>query len=435
MNFLGDVWRHSFPRGLRYCKQCLILHSTLTSITKRYKHKRFIPRRELQDAVDSFVPMPGAPLLCLPIVRHVLLIRLINAVRSSVFGRPAWLFTLSVAKEHKKVKEWLEADLKRINNRKLEKFVDRDVFQREVLGTFHVAAMYHRAFRYGMCLCVVLIGIVLAELLFAEWLNIYLRYWRGMDDEKILAYFREVTERHTVSDVPAAYASKLPPPCALIQEGGTKRYSVEVCEFIAPDDSKRVVLIPTPCVGERSFFEAVGAIARKSDALILEGVPDADLNRVAPMILLPMREPTFGSFNLHHKYYDIVHGNKHEPPKLCASASESQVTKFVAQSLVPMTLRHILLPSLVSGSKAEAKNGWAHLKELLEDDDMLRKNPQRPDNTDGHYTICVPWTVGQIVNLEASLLKLGYRLRRHYALPWLTEDFMGENFLGRNAVK
>jgi hypothetical protein len=434
MNFLGDVWRHSFPKGLQYCKQCLILHSTLSSIAKRYKHKRYIPRSELQDAVDSFVPMPCGPILCIPVIRHVLFIRLINAVRTSVFGRPAWLFTLNVAREHKKVRQWLESDLKRISNRKLERFVDRETFQREVLGTFHVAAMYHRVFRGGVVMCLMLVACVLFELLFAEWLNLYLRYWCGLNDDDIRAYFREVTERHTVSEVPPAYASRLPPPCALIQEGSIRRYCVEVCEFISPDDMKRVVLIPTPCVGERSFFEAVGAIARKSDALLLEGVPDTHINRVAPMVLLPMREPTFSAFRLHHRFYDILHDNKQEPPKLCASAAPTGLLKFTAQSLVPTTLRHILLPSLVSGSKAEAKHAWAHLKELLEDEEMLHKSPQN-SGSDGHYTICVPWTVGQVVNLEASLLKLGYRLQRHYAIPWLHEDFMAEQFLSRGAVK
>lgn len=434
MSLFGDVWRHTFPRGLQYCKQCIVLHSTMTSIVKRYKHKRYIPRHELQDAVDSFIPMPGAPVLCLPIVRHVLLVRWINTVRVAVFSRPAWLFTLNVAKEHKKITEWLANDLKGIQNRKLEKFVDREKFQKEVLGNFHVAAMFHRVFRAGIVLCMFLTSLILLELLFAQWFYAYLRFWCGMDDSAMLEYFREVTERHAVSDVPPSYAGKLPSPCALIEEGGRGRYVMEVCEFISPDESKRVVFVPTPCVGERSFFEAVGAVARKCDAILLEGVPETYLHRVAPAFLLPMQVPTFAAFHLHHKYFDILHNNKQEPPKLCAAAATITMSQFVVQSVVPMTLRYVLQPALVSGSKSEAKTAWSYLKELLEDDEMLQKSPEGAAGGDDHYSICVPWSVGQIVNLEASLVKMGYRLHRHYPIPWLHEGYIGEHFLGRNVV-
>lgn len=432
-NMFGDIWRHSFPKGLQYCKQCLILHSTVSSIAKRYKHKRYIPRNELHDALDSFVAMPGAPVTRWPIVRHVLFVRWINSVRVTVFGRPAWLFTPNVAKEHHKIVEWLKNDMRRTTNKKLEKFVDREKFQKEVLGNFHVAAMYHRVFRLGIALCAVLVLLVVFELFFAQLLALYLRCWRGMDEDGVLEYFREITQRHAISDVPPAYANKLPPPCVLMEIDGERVYHVEVCELVSPDEGKRVIVVPCPCVGPRTFFEAVGSIARNSDAILLEGVPESHIYRVAPTLLLPMKTPTFEAFQLHHKYFDIIHNNKREPPKLCASLPEVTMLQYIVQSVVPLTLRYILMPTLVSGTKADARNAWAHLKELLEDEELLRRHPQSTEGA--HYTICVPWSVGQTVNLEASLVKMGYRLHRHYSVPWLAEDYIGNNFLGRSTVK
>jgi hypothetical protein len=287
-----------------------------------------------------------------------------------------------------------------------------------------------------------------------ELLSAYLKYVRRLDRAGMLQYWRDVAERHTVSEVPPAYAGKLPPPCALVPKKAkcrsttttttgvtpcragdgdgdepTMAYVVNVVELVSPDELHRVVCIPCPQVGPRRFYEEVGAMLRSAEVVMLEGVPASHVHRMPPVLLLPMKSVTFPSVGMHHRFFDILRNNPREPPKLFPSAVEIGWPQWIAQATVPIGLRMLLQPNLVSGTKAEAKLAWGRLREVLSDETLVTRHPNRPLE-DRHVTVALPWSTAQIVNLEASLLKLGYRISRQHQLTWMEQDAMGRSFLG-----
>eukprot|EP00331_Platyophrya_macrostoma_P003216 CAMPEP_0176415162 /NCGR_PEP_ID=MMETSP0127-20121128/5655_1 /TAXON_ID=938130 /ORGANISM="Platyophrya macrostoma, Strain WH" /LENGTH=471 /DNA_ID=CAMNT_0017795131 /DNA_START=61 /DNA_END=1476 /DNA_ORIENTATION=+ len=468
MSIFGEVWRHTFPKGLSYCRQSLILHSCLVAVVRRYKHKKYIPRTEIEDALAAFVHCPGSPVVQLPIVRHVLLLRLVNGIRVSLLGKPSWLFTRDVERHHRTISAWVEADAAAsaapsgatgktrssqpapsASRKAPPGMVDRERFQSEVLDAFPVAQMYHRVFRLGIVMLVVLSLIAVVETFFMELLHLYLRYWCQLDRAEVKEYWREVTERHAISDVPPSYAGRLPPPCVLVSKKQKQitdtmsstslettpslAYQVNVVELVSPDERHKVVCIPCPQVGPRAFYEAVGTLLRSSDVVMLEGVPLSHVDRMPPSLLLPMKQPTFSRVGMCHRYFDILHNNTREPPKLFPAALTIGWSQWIAQATVPLPLRMLLFPTLVTGTKAEAKVAWGRLREVMGEEALSSKHPEHDDSLPtssyvSHKTIALPWSTAQIVNLEASLLKMGFRVLRQFPLEWVDADAMGNCF-------
>lgn len=466
MSIITEVWRHSFPKNIRYCRQCQILHSCLYTISKKYKHKKYIPRSELQDLAATFMPMPGAPLTTLPIVRHILLVRFFNGIRVSILGKQSWLFTSQVAEEHAKLVRWLERDRKEsaARNVKLEKLVDREKFNKEVLDVFHVAEMYHRMFRAGAAWVVILLTIIALELYFPTWFYLYCRWWKWMSEEDMRSYLKQVTEAHTLCEVVPAYAGKLPSPCVLVDKaaaealcnngngdrgaisadgdnnGGDKdrkkAYCVNVAEFASPDGTLSIVFIPFPQIGTDAFFTRVGKILRACDVLLLEGVPMHFVSRLPPAMLLPAKVPCFPSFGVTNRYFDIIHNNTMEPPKLYPGATKISFVMKVSQALLPMSYRMVINPTIVSGTKGEAKIGWGRLREVIAEHeaaveelrDEASSGKAQGKRAEIHTRVAVPWSVCQIVNLESSLLRLGFVLKSTSPVVWMDEDTIADAF-------
>lgn len=479
MSTLWEVYRHSFPKRLRFDKASQVLYAQCYSVAKQYKHKKYIPRRELQDVLDGYTAMPGAPWLQLPIVRHVLLIRFVNGVRGFM-GRPSWLYNRSVEEEYSTIVAWLEkagsktaaatgaggvgvhgrgsgAVAKTVSSTassspsssassspfagrtaggrsgrtaaaqsKLDGMVERERFEKEVLLNFHVATIYQRMFRVGVVVAVFLCFLLYASLHTDNFVYLYLVYYLRHGRTEVLDYFREITSLHTVAEVPPAYAGILPPPCVRrVSATGDVSYAVNIVELVMADRNVTVFAIPCPQMGERVFFEQVGRVASACDAVVLEGVTFDRVDKLAPAVFLPLKADTFPALGVHHRFLDILRtATAEEPPMLYPAGAEVSWKAYAMQMFIPYELRCVYNPTELSATKGEARVGWGRLRQVLEE----VGEPLTGAADQERYVVCLPWTLNQMVNLEASLIKYGFTVRNVYALHWQREDHMGEHF-------
>ncbi|KAG5502967.1 hypothetical protein JKF63_04740 [Porcisia hertigi] len=445
MSTLLEIYRHSFPKRLRFDKASQVLYAQCYSIHKQYKNKKYIPQKVIRDVLNSYAPMPGAPWLQLPIVRHILFIRLINGIRG-LQGRKSWLYNRSVEEEHRKIVEWLGKAEKislthqgpantrastsarqgsAVAHATLGAMVERERFEREVLRDFHVASMYQRAMRIGFVLVVVLCCIVYASLHTDFFVYCYLRYWRRYNRREVMEYFREITLSHTLTEVPPAYASLLPPPCVQYKDAaGDTCYAVNMVEMTLPQHHVTVFAIPCPQAGEKEFFAQVGSVAEVCDAIIMEGVSFEMIDRILPAAFFPLKNNTFPALGLHHRFLDILRTGSAEPPMLYPGGANVGWGAAITQALIPYELRCVYNPTKLSATKGEARVGWGHVRQVLEEmmeDEAAQASAEK-------RVLCLPWTLNQIVNIEASLVKYGFEVRNVYRLHWLREDHMGEQF-------
>ncbi|KEG13204.1 hypothetical protein DQ04_01151110 [Trypanosoma grayi] len=429
MKALGDVYRQTFPKKLRFDKACQILHAEVFVVARRHKHRKYVPKGDIYDVLDRYEPLPGSPWIHLPVVRHVLLIRQINGVRC-LLGKRSWLINRAVEEEHHRIKQWMatqeQLGAKAPKGSRLGSFVERERFVAEVLEPFHVATMYQRMVRLGAVLVIVLLLLTFASVNLDGLVYLYAVHWCRMRREDVLAWFREITERHAVTEVPPAYESLLPPPCVLRSTAnGRERYDLKITELVSPNEKIVVMAIPCPQVGEKKFFAALGEVAALCDAVMMEGVPFERIDKIVPAALFPLRDDTFPALGLHHRFLDVVRGRR-EPPFLYPAASELSWRAYWMQLLAPFEMRCVYWPTAFSASKGEARICWGRLRELIEQAAAQQKGGGSDDSES--YVICLPWTVHQIVNLEASLLRYGFRVRRVFPLEWLDRDHMGEHF-------
>ncbi|AYU79575.1 hypothetical protein conserved [Leishmania donovani] len=445
MSTLLEIYRHSFPKRLRFDKASQVLYAQCYSINRRYKNKKYIPQKDIHDVLNSYAPMPGAPWLQLPIVRHVLLIRLINSIRGLKGGK-SWLYNRNVEEEHRKIVEWLGKEAKAFPNRHhtvaarastsarqgsaaahaaLEATVERERFEREVLRNFHVATMYQRMVRLGFMLVAALCCIVYASLHTDNLVYLYLCYWRRYNRREIMEYFRDITLLHTVAEVPPAYASLLPPPCVRYNDAaGDACYAVNMVEMVLPQHNVAVIAIPCPQAGEKSFFAQVGSVAEVCDGIIVEGVTFDKIDKLVPAAFFPLKTNTFPALGLHHRFLDILRNSSAEPPMLYPAGADVGWGAAIMQALLPYELRCVYNPTKLSATKGEARIGWGHVRQVLEE--MMEDEAAQASGE--KRVLCLPWTLNQIVNIEASLVKYGFKVRNVYRLHWQREDHMGEHF-------
>nr|CCC89715.1 unnamed protein product [Trypanosoma congolense IL3000] len=437
MKTLYDVYRHNFPKKLRFDKSSRILHAEVYVIVRRHKHRKYLPKDEINDVLKGYTRLPGSPWLQLPVVRHVLLIRQINGIRC-FFGKPSWLVNRAVEEEFNKIVRWMELQervaLNAQQNSRTANFVLREKFIKEVMDFFHVATAYQRVARTGAFLVVAILILLVVMMNVDCFVYVYLVYWMGLRRSEVVAWFREVTEQHVVAEVPAAYKSLLPPPCVLrSREDGSEYYELKVAEFISPDGGIVVLAVPCPQVGPKAFYATLGKLLGLCDAVLMEGVPFEKIDRIAPALLLPLREDTFAALGVHHRFLDILRGSR-EPPLLYPAGAELGWRSYLQQLFVPFDVRCIYRPTSFSATKGEARMAWARLRELIDRvsteqvEAQQQTHPgERKDDAE-RYVICMPWTVHQVVNLEASLIKLGFRVRRTLPLVWIDRDHMGKHF-------
>lgn len=457
MSTLLEVYRHTFPKTLRYDKASQILYAELYSVSRRHKHKKYIPLSEVQKVMDGYERMPGSPWLQLPLIRHLFCIRFINSIRCFT-GRQSWLYNRNVEVEYRKVQAWItrataaSSFTSRGGSKKSNKagggsapaasqrhpgsgggslggkpamVVERDVFDREVLCAFHVATMYHRMMRLGFVV-VFLLMLLVAASLNTDWLvYIYLRYWCRMSRAEVLEWYRGITLKHTVAEVPPAYQSILPPPCArYLNEDGEPCYAINMVEMTLPSHPITVIAIPCPQMGEKKFYSQIGEVAQVCDSVLMEGVTFDQINRLAPVAFFPLKDDTFPALGVHHRFLDILRYSSAEPPKLYPAGADVSWRALLQRIFIPFELRCVYNPTALSATKGEARVGWGRLRQVVEAEIAETETPLHGERV----VICVPWTLHQIVNIEASLVKYGFKVRNVFPVHWIREDHIGDHF-------
>lgn len=407
---LRDAWRHTFPKDLRFCRQCIILRAELDSVRKRYKDKKFIPRAELQAVANNWTEVPY-PWMRWPFVRQVCWIRAINSVRC-FRGRESWLFTRHVATEHGRFNKWLQSAAKRT-------YIPREQFEREVLEPFHVAVAYHRIFIIGALFIGSLIVFLVACHNWDPILYAYLRYWLKLERHEILDWWENVAMRHCAVEVPAAYKDSLP-PTAVVRPNSDKVH-FNVTEMISPDKTRRVIFLPTPFVGPRDFYFKAGKIMVAAEALMIENAALESLKMLPPSAFFPLSDEPFPAIGVHHRFYNIFDSEHSEPPELVAGSIPPGFTWSIFVGSVPFVLKAVFFPSMFVGNRADAKIGWGRLKDALGDTE--------------YKSICVPWTPLQITNLKCSLFKEGWTVGAVQTVPWMDTREMGRNFCDYYAIE
>lgn len=434
MSFLWDAWRHTFPKDLRFCRQCEIFHAQLTSISRRYKDKRTIPRAEVQMILDSYAPVPYR-FMQWPLLRIVLFVRMINAVR--VYrGERAWLFTRALELEHAKVDKWYQ---KYAATRSV---IDRERYVHDVLEPFHVATTYHRGILVGMLILLQLIIFLTASVFFERLALWWMYYWldyrslkapepaegtpgpenatgapqRSPTREAIIRWWARIIMRHAAPEVLDAYKEILPAPVVELKDG---TLAMQVVEMTRKSDGKRVLFIPMPRIAPEGFYHAVGIICRASQGVVLEDVCLEALKTLPPAFYFPLKgEPTFASLGLHHRFYDLLVDDYNvQPPKLFPGSVPASLPTALFVGAMPVAFRYVLFPHMVHGTRTEARIGWGRLKDVLD-------NPHHPIQS-----VAMPWSVTQINNLESSLYKLGgWSVTNVSVIPWLRLDDVGSHF-------
>lgn len=443
-----EVLRETFPVKLRFDKPCQILYAQCSSVAKQNKHKRFIPRRELEAVLSQHVSMPGRPWLQLPVIRQILCIRIINACRG-VAGYPSWLYTRSVEEEYGKIQSWLDRQTEPVTAKRRAAYatapsspssavyatgggrpmdmVERELFEREVLGSFRVANLYQRMVRSGAAVTLLLLLLLLASVNTDYVVYLCCAFWWRMERSAVLAWMREVTQRHTVAEIPEAYKSILPSPCfSYRNKDGAMCYGVNIVELVSAEKGVTVVCIPCPHVGEKSFFEQVGQVAIFCDAVVMEGARFEDVDRITPAALLPLKGNTFPALGVHHRFLDILRTAGVEPPTLYPGSANVSWKVWLQQVLLPFELRCVYKPTELSATKGEARVGWGRLRDQI-DARVTEVGPERGKESP-HYVIAVPWTAKQIASIEASLVRYGFKVKSVFPLHWIEQDHLGRSF-------
>lgn len=515
----SEIYRATFPKKLRFDQASQVLYGQCYSLSRQYKNKKYLPLEDVQGILNQYTYVPVRPWLRLPFIRHILFIRMWNTLRYYFGGResPSWLWNRGVEEEYEKLKEWCKKKeqaasvLHRQKKHSQQSFpcwqssfsssakvkngamgdsnsqtsssststssalVVRDEFEREILQQFHVATVYQRVARFLIFLCVGLLMLAVGSLCVDTLLYGYFRYWKEWDRKTTKEWFRQILLRHTVAEVPPAYASLLPYPCVARTNPvtGSTELAVSVVELELADPLNHsrggkkgvgsrsgvsspitVLAIPTPHMGEKSFFQRLGRIIRSCDAVVLEGVSFDKLDKMIPATLLPLKEDTFPALGLHHRFLDILQSDQ-EPPMLYPGGSRMGWRTFFKQVVTPFEVQCVYAPTMLAASKGEAKVGWGRLQALIDrrcheleqgvgkgsdphvsngtgmrehtthragDTFFRHPSPSEP------YVICLPWTIQHIVNIEASLIKYGFKVKRVFLLPWIDEDYMGNHF-------
>ena len=497
---LIEIWRFSFPRNLRFCRQCQILHAQLAVVDKRYKDRKFIPRAELANVIESYVPGPPVPFVHLPVLRQLFLVRGINAIRI-YYGYPAWLFTGAIRVEHAKIEQWFGK-----NGNTL--WINRTRFKTEVLDEFHVAQQFHKFFLLGVFFMFLLMGVSIAGAFSEPLLYAYLVYVRRMDRDQVAAYIASVLEQHATTELTDAYKGALP-PAAFTKPGRGDTVFFNIVEMTSPDSQARVVFVPYPKIAPEAFYRKAGNVLRNCAALLMEEVPLEQLHRMPPayFFFLDGRENSmFPSLDLHHRIYDVIDvAGKVEPPKLLPGALRHNVANKYTLGVTPFSIKMLYAPYFLSGGKSDAKIAWATLKTIMKGeglfptyvDDILdaesaaaqdaalaRSGDDKgiadltstaavspvPDGGAGgaanvrdkagikrqvrrvnlvtesapevdpampnlltaerriYASVAIPWTVGQISNLECSLFRAGWRVTNTSSIEWLSPTKVGGAF-------
>lgn len=432
MNTIAEVWRHTFPKNLRYDKASQIFYAQCLSVSKRYKHRKYIPVEEVQQVLDSYTPLPGKPYLQYPIIRHILFIRLIDSVRQRQ-GMKGWLYNRNIEREHMKVQEWVERETLSTAGKSsaaggLRGMIMRERFNRELLGSMHIATAYHRLVRLGFGVIGILVVILIATLQTDRLLYLYLHKIQGLGRAEVMAWMREVTHRHADANVPEAYGHLLPVPCELYtMKNGERGYRVNILELVSTERGVTVIAVPCPQMGEVSFFEQVGRVLAACDTVLMEGVSLEQIDCISPAMFLPLKEVTFPALGMHHRFLDIMRVSNEEPPKLYPAANAKGFRVRFWQTITPLEVQCVYNPTSFSATRAEARSCWGRLLSVVEEHSTSFAS-SAPADVKGQYVIGVPWTVAQIANIEASLIKLGFEVKSVFPVHWVAADQIGDSF-------
>ncbi|EPY23761.1 hypothetical protein STCU_07479 [Strigomonas culicis] len=273
-----------------------------------------------------------------------------------------------------------------------------------------VATMYQRGIRWSLMTIGALIMLLLASIYTDVCVYVWLKLCQRTPREEVLAWFRRVTLRHVTTEVPAAYQHLLPPPCALYKDAtGETNVAVNIVELVHAEKKVTVLAIPCPQMGERRFYDQVGELVRECDSVMLEAVTFEKIDKTVPAYFLPLKEDTFPALGVHHRYLDLLRHTQREPPKLYPAGSACGWKAYIQQILIPFEIRCVYVPDVLSATKAEARVGWGRLRDVV---DRLAMEQAEADPGSPPLIIALPWTVLHVVNLEASLVKYGFKVRK-----------------------
>eukprot|EP00759_Apiculatamorpha_spiralis_P051345 PhF_6_TR5192/c0_g1_i1/m.7470 len=403
--FLYDIFRTSFPKDLRFCKRCLFLHAQLSVASRKHKDKRFIPMNELREIVDKWQPVPYR-IMQIPILRVFVGAPFINTMR--VYrGGPSWLLTKNVEIEYNKFVKWLDSQVPRKGLS--ANLIDKEKFDKEVLGNFKVAQTWHRLFIFGMMVTVGLVVFVLmiseAELCLAMYFK--LKRFSRADVKKWLTYRLECYARDV--EVLDAYKDIVG---EFVKVDGSRIY-FRGLELSNANNSQRIVILPTPWSGSKEFFDMIGDICLTCDALLMEQTSLDDLKGVPPATYFPLKNATFPSLGLHHRYWSIIRLGV-PPPQLLPSRPRMSNSQTMVFNCIPVFARSVLFPQIYC-TKLNAKTAWGYLKRYVSASFVNKEEQVVPK----YPSIAIPWSVWQAPNLASSLIKMDYVIRREYTYLWI----------------
>lgn len=445
-NIFSEVLRSTFPKKLRFDQASQILYAQCFSLCRQHRSRKYIPLSSVEAITAAYTYIPCRPWLRYPVIRHILFIRVINSIRC-YRGKPSWLYNRGVEEEYDKIVTWCakqkrsmirpsRGSTRHAPNSGTERLVERELFEKEVVNNFFVATMYQRIARILIIIALFLILLCFVAMHVDDIIFLFMRC-RGWTRRDTLEWFRRVVVRHAVADVPPAYASLLPSPCVVRPiSDGINELAVSAVELELPRMGVTVLAIPVPSIGPKSFFSRIGRICSECDAIVMEGVNFDKIDKMVPALLLPLRDPTFPALGMHHRFLDILQSDR-EPPMLYPGGPTIGWRRFFHHVFTPFEVQSVYYPTMLSSSKGEAKVGWGRLRELVErhcsEVEALRRSKGIKQSGESRppmrqYVICVPWTIQHIVNIEASLVRYGFQVRRVFALPWMHENELGENF-------
>eukprot|EP00760_Papus_ankaliazontas_P018412 PhM_4_TR17478/c0_g1_i1/m.33024 len=482
MNFFWEVISYNFPKNLRFCKNCIILHAQIFAVTKRHKDRRYIPMRELRDVAEQWKPPPNR-LMQVPVLRYVCGVVLVNALRVYK-GHPSWLLSRAVEVEHKKFVTWMDEHVPRKGISSA--LIDRERFEEEYMKNFHVATTWHRIYIVGICFTMLIIVFAFCGVEFDRVLSWYFKIC-GYTRAEVKEWWEKVLLQHAEIEVPEAYKSIVGEFARVETINGSRKIVFRGMELNNRDNTQKVMLLPCPWAGPRDFYRMIGDLSLECDALLMEQCCLEDLRVLPPATYFPLKTPLFESLGLHHRHWDVLRFGV-PPPRLLPSKPKPRFMKLLIANSNPMLVRNVLRSRKVYGNKTEAKIAWGYLKPHLDQRnaealppepvaqeskvgfeirDDLSTAPQPtissmptvvgvPVTEDAPQTtkqtkemdlekqggdveksnkkrmkfdsIAVPWSVWQVPNLASSLVRHGYKITRTFTYIWVDVDEVTDHY-------
>lgn len=163
----------------------------------------------------------------------------------------------------------------------------------------------------------------------------------------------------------------------------------------------------------KDWIDQCGQLMRQANAVLFEELSLEATSIAAPVLFFPMREWYFPACGLHHRIYRLLHDGE-EPPRILPGTTKRGFFSSLYCGVVPFGYRSLFMPNFQLGDRGLAKMGWGRLKEALQDPSLQQ--------------IVMPWSVRQVANLEATLMRQGWKVASTSKIAWLRMGDVGTHF-------